>query len=308
MKHKGREVNGIVLLDKPAGITSNGALQRVKRLFVAKKAGHTGSLDPLATGLLPICLGEATKVTPYLLNARKRYLATVKLGSVTDTADSDGKVVSSRPIPTLNKAKIEKILDIFIGDSEQIPPMYSAISLNGKRLYKLARKGEVVVREPRKINISELILVDFDDSSLHLSVTCSKGTYIRSLAVDIGEQLGCGAHISALQRTGVDPFMDPDMVTIEELQQLADKSTDKLDAVLLPMDRAIIHLPEFSLSNAAATRLINGLKIELSSKQENMLVRLYLEQDIFLGIGEILDDHLKAKRLVNTQSFREKLK
>ena len=305
MKHKGRDVSGIILLDKSGGITSNRALQQVKHLFGAKKAGHTGTLDPLATGLLPICLGDATKVTPFLLNARKRYLATVKLGSVTDTADSDGKVVDTSPVPVLNKSMLEDVLGLFIGESEQIPPMYSAISINGKRLYSIARKGKVVEREPRKINISVLSLVDFNDSSLKLSIICSKGTYIRSLAVDIGEKLGCGAHISALRRTGVDPFMNPEIISFEQLQQLAMESIYKLDSILLPMDKAIMHLPAYTLSKEETTRLINGLKL-VSKQQGNMLVRLYLEPDCFLGIGEIRDSQLMVKRLVNTQDFIKK--
>ncbi len=304
MKHKGRAITGILLLDKPGGMTSNRVLQQVKRLYGAKKAGHTGSLDPLATGLLPICLGDATRVTPYLLNARKQYLATVKLGSVTDTADSDGKVVDTRPVPALSKAMLLDILALFVGDSEQIPPMYSALSINGKRLYTLAREGKVVERKPRKVNISELTLIDFDDYSLKIRVTCSKGTYIRSLAVDIGEKIGCGAHISALRRTGVDPFFDPEMLTFEQLQQLATGSFEKLDAILVPMDRAIMHLPAYSLCRDETIHLINGLQLE-SKQRDNMLVRLYLEPGIFLGIGEILDGYLQVKRLGNTQDIRE---
>jgi tRNA pseudouridine55 synthase len=210
----GRKVNGILLLDKPLGITSNDALQRVKHLFRARKAGHTGSLDPLATGLLPICLGEATKISAFLLDADKRYRVKVKLGVTTTTADAEGEVLEEKPITGVDQARIEAALESFRGEIDQLPPMYSAIKHKGERLYNLARQGIEVEREPRRITIHSLVLLDWQAPEFSLDVHCSKGTYVRTLAEDIGNVLGCGAHVTALHRSGVGPFGDAQMVSM----------------------------------------------------------------------------------------------
>ena len=202
-RNRGRQVNGGLLLDKPIGITSNAALQRVKRLFNANKAGHTGSLDPLATGMLPLCLGEATKISSFLLSADKEYRACLKLGVITDSADAEGNVVETRPVADYSESRVREVLKRFLGESSQIPPMHSAIKQNGQPLYKLAHQGIEVERKARDITIYSLELLRFEGDELEIAVRSSKGTYIRTLSEDIGEALGCGAHITALRRTGV---------------------------------------------------------------------------------------------------------
>ena len=218
---KGRNVNGILLLDKPTGITSNEALQSVKRLFKARKAGHTGSLDPLASGLLPICLGEATKASGFLLDADKHYQVRCKLGEKTATGDAEGEVIESRPLEGVDAARIESVLAGFRGEIVQIPPMYSAVKHQGQRLYKLARQGVEVEREPRDITIHKLILEAVELPFFDLDVHCTKGTYVRTLAEDIGEALGCGAHVSGLRRLGVGPYDSQEMVTMERVKELS---------------------------------------------------------------------------------------
>jgi len=230
-----RDIDGILILDKPIGVSSNQALQQVRKLFRARKAGHCGSLDPLATGVLPICLGEATKFSSYLLGANKSYRAICRLGQTTTTGDAEGEVTATAAV-CVDAAQIEEVLPCFVGEIEQIPPMYSALKHQGKRLYQLAREGKQVEREPRRIRIYRLELLSFDGENLEIDVSCSKGTYIRTLAEDLGKRLGCGAHIVGLHRSSVDAFDEDDVVTMEHLQSLQQpQDADRLESVLLPV-------------------------------------------------------------------------
>jgi tRNA pseudouridine55 synthase len=295
-----RRVNGILLLDKPSGITSNAALQKVKKLFRARKAGHTGSLDPLASGLLPICLGEATKVSGYLLDADKHYWVACKLGERTSTGDAEGEVLEQRPVSVTGK-QFRKVMDGFLGDIEQIPPMYSAVKHQGQRLYKLARQGLEVEREPRRITIHSIELLDFDSPRVEISVRCSKGTYVRTLVEDIGELLGCGAHVADLRRLGVGPYDDSSMVTLAALEHLlADGGEAALDALLLPMESGLTQWPDVRLSGDAAFYLRQGQPVLVPHAPTTGWVRLYLGDKRFLGVGEILDDgRVAPRRLLN---------
>ena len=293
---RGRDVNGILLLDKPSGITSNEALQQVKRLYFAKKAGHTGSLDPLASGVLPICLGEATKVSAFLLDADKRYEVRCQLGVKTTTADAEGEVISTRPVEDYTEAQIEAVLEQFRGDIEQIPPMYSALKHEGQRLYKLARQGVEVEREPRPVVIHDLTLTGRGDDWLDIAVHCSKGTYVRTLVEDIGEQLGCGAHVSALRRTAVGPYGDDKLVTLEELEAIKEKDKRATDDLLLPVETALSQWPAVNLSADAAFYLRQGQAVLVPRAPTSGWVRLYEGEHTFLGMGEILDDGRVAPR------------
>jgi len=308
-RRKGRAVHGIILLDKPSGISSNAALQKVKRLFNAQKAGHTGSLDPLATGLLPICLGEATKITSYLLDADKKYQGMAKLGVRTNTADAEGDILQTRPVPILSDNTIEMALDSFRGEISQIPPMYSALKLNGKPLYELARQGIEVERKPRNITIFELKKLGFDNDELALFVHCSKGTYIRTLVEDLGEILECGAHLKSLRRVAAGPFDINQTVSLDKLtalaeemaEQGAEKAFDALDALLIPMHTALVDWPEISLSDNSAYYVRQGQPVLVPRAPSNGWVRLMGEKpDDFIGIGHILEDgRVAPKRLVN---------
>ncbi|MDH5765707.1 MAG: tRNA pseudouridine(55) synthase TruB, partial [Gammaproteobacteria bacterium] len=217
-KKKGRPVHGVLLLDKPLHMSSNHALQKVKRLYNAQKAGHTGSLDPLATGMLPVCLGEATKISAFLLDADKTYRFKCQLGTRTTTADAEGEVLETKPFEHITRSDIEKIIPQFMGDIEQVPPMYSALKKDGQRLYELARQGIEVERKPRPVTIYRLDLIDFSAGEVELEVQCSKGTYVRTLAEDIGHVLGCGAYVTSLHRTTVGPYQG-EMVSLEQLEQ-----------------------------------------------------------------------------------------
>ena len=219
-RQKGRNLNGILVLDKPQGLTSNGCLQEVKRLFEANKAGHTGSLDPLATGVLPVCFGEATKISQFLLNSDKRYRTKIKLGIRTDTGDSQGKLISQSDNSQISKKEVERALKQFEGDIEQIPPMYSALKHNGQPLYKLARQGKQIERKARPVSIYNIELLGLDGTELELDISCSKGTYIRTIADDLGEALGCGAHVFELRRLQAGVFVEQDSVSMEELKQM----------------------------------------------------------------------------------------
>jgi tRNA pseudouridine55 synthase len=297
-RNKGRNVTGIVLLDKPFGVTSNQALQQVKYLFRAQKAGHTGSLDPIATGLLPICLGEATKISQFLLNADKSYMATLKLGVKTNSGDAEGEPIQIRPVEIKSREQVESILREYTGDIEQIPPMHSAIKKNGVPLYKLAHKGLVVDREPRSVTIFDLQLTSLQADELQIRVHCSKGTYIRTLADDIGEDLGCGAHISQLRREHVGPFSG-NMHTMDELENLAEQGFGALDAVLLSIDQGLMQWPRVDLSGDAGFYIQQGQPVFVPKVSEQGLVRLYLNEHEFLGVGEILDDgRVAPKRLM----------
>jgi len=298
-RQRGRDVHGILLLDKPAGPTSNQVLQQVKRLYQARKAGHTGSLDKLASGLLPLCLGEATKLSGYLLDADKAYEATCKLGVTTTTGDAAGEVVATHPLPEISGAVVERVLERFRGEIQQTPPMYSALKHEGQRLYKLAYAGVTVEREPRSVTIYELTLVRFTGNELEIRVRCSKGTYIRTLAEDIGRELGCGAHIKALRRTTVGPFTAEQMVEMSELERLAGIGAGALDEKLLPMDCVLGNIPAVHLSESMAFYMRQGQAITVPRAPTQGLVRLYDQRDMFLGVGTILDDgRVGPKRLV----------
>jgi tRNA pseudouridine55 synthase len=300
-RNKGRFVDGILLLDKPGGMSSNQALQRVKHLFRAAKAGHTGSLDPLATGLLPLCLGQTTKFSAFLLDADKRYRVTVTLGVTTDSADADGQVLETRPIGAVDEAAVRSLLPRFTGSIEQVPPMYSAVKHQGERLYKLAREGKEVERTPRTVQIFALSLLSFTPPTLELDVHCSKGTYVRTLAEEIGEALGCGAHVSALRRTGVGPYVESEIhfVTLAEVEAKAEQGFDALDALLMPLDSVLGHCPSVRLSADAAFYLRQGQPVLVPQAPTEGMVRLYAAGDEFLGIGVILDDgRVQPKRLI----------
>lgn len=297
-RHKGRNVSGIVLLDKPLGITSNRALQIVKRLFNAAKAGHTGSLDPLATGLLPLCLGEATKVSGFLLDADKSYLATIKLGVKTSSADAEGEVIQTRPVENYSKKQIKAAIEQFLGDIEQIPPMHSALKVDGQPLYKLAHQGQVIERKARPVHIYDIEVLRFEGDELDIHVECSKGTYIRTLAEDIGEELGCGAHLSALRRTTSGPFDIEESITLEELEALSELGFDEMDNILMPSEDALDDWESVNLSSDAAFYISQGQAVQIPKAPTSGLVRLFSEEKGFLGIGEILDDgRVKPNRL-----------
>jgi len=302
-RNRGRNVNGVLLLDKPTGITSNAALQKVKRLFNANKAGHTGSLDPLASGLLPICLGEATKISGFLLSADKEYHAVCKLGVTTDSGDADGEVRETRPVGGISVAEVQEVLEGFLGQSQQTPPMHSAIKRNGQPLYKLAREGVEVAREPREITIHSLDLIRLEGDELELAVRCTKGTYIRVLAEDIGEALGCGAHVSALRRTGVGALHDQPIHTLEELQAVdAEGGPAALDALLLPMESTLPDWPQVRLSEDASFYLCQGQPVFVPQLKDRGWVRLYAGNERFLGLGTVLDDgRVAPKRLLSNR-------
>jgi tRNA pseudouridine55 synthase len=292
---RGRNVNGILLLDKPLGITSNHALQKVKRLFHAAKAGHTGSLDPLAEGLLPICFGGATKVSAFLLDADKHYWTRVRLGVTTATQDAEGEVVAERSTEHVTEEALAQVLDRFRGEIDQIPPMYSAIKHKGERLYQLAREGKEVEREPRQVVIHNLALGKVDLPDFELEIHCSKGTYVRTLAEDIGNALDCGGHVSALRRTGVGPYTSEEMVTMERLEELAEEGTDALDALLLPLESGLMHWPEVALNADSAFYLKQGQAVLVPNAPTEGYVRIH-DLDGFIGVGEILDDGRVAPR------------
>jgi len=296
ISHSRRNIHGILLLDKRFGVSSNKALQEVKRLFNAQKAGHTGSLDPLATGLLPICFGEATKVSGMMLEDNKRYHVLIQLGIKTDTGDMEGEIIDTRPIPEFTLNEIEAILEKFKGSIDQVPPMYSALKLNGKKLYELARNGITVERSARRITIFELKLLNAQKDTLELEVYCSKGTYIRSLAEDIGDALGCGATVKALRRTQSGLFAIEQAITLEQLQKLGD---EQFLETLIDVDIPLKTLPCVQLNNQQATSIKFGQA--LSGVDEHALgsVRMY-DEGGFLGLGEMrLDGKLVPKKLFN---------
>lgn len=297
---KGRDVHGILLLDKPTGFTSNAALQIVKRLYQARKAGHTGSLDPLASGLLPLCLGEATKVSGFLLEADKHYRAVCKLGVTTTTADAQGEVCETRPTHGITRAQVERVLAEFSGPIEQIPPMHSALKQQGQPLYKLAHRGISVERAARSVVIHALTLVNHHDDLVELDVQCSKGTYIRTLAEDIGARLGCGAHLAALRRTGVGQFTEAQALTLDSLHEFAQRGPEHLDSLLMPMHKALAHWPGVSLSEAAAFYLSQGQSVFVPHSPAPGWVRLFAGEQRFIGIGQVLEDgRVAPKRLLS---------
>jgi len=287
-------------LDKPRGISSNQALQTAKRLFFAAKAGHTGSLDPLATGVLPLCFGEATKFSQYLLDADKAYETTFRLGVATATGDAEGEVLSTAPAGAIGREDVAVALDAFRGEIEQVPSMYSAIKQGGQPLYKLAREGREVAREPRSVVVKTLELVDFrpgDQPEADLYLECSKGTYVRTIAEDLGQALGCGAHVTALRRTAAGPFGIGDAVTLGTLEALKDnEQLAEMDALLHPADAALGGLPLVRLSESGGFYMRQGQPVQVPNAPCNGMVRVALESGEFLGVGEILDDGRVAPR------------
>lgn len=295
-RRQSRSVNGIILLDKPSQISSNMALQRVKRLFAARKAGHTGSLDPLASGMLPICLGEATKFSQFLLEADKRYNVTAKLGIKTTTGDAEGEVVQEKAVPTLSAEQLLQVLAKFRGEIQQVPSMYSALKHQGRPLYELARQGITVEREARTVTIHELKLLDQTADTFTLEIACSKGTYIRTLVEDIGELIACGAHVSNLRRLTAGAYAENEMITLPELERIAaEQDWQVLDAHLLPVDSALRAWPVVQISEAAAFYLMRGQPIISPAAPKEGMVRL-LTPTRFLGVGEILSDGRVAPR------------
>ena len=300
-RKKGRDVHGVFLLDKPQGMSSNDIMQKVKRLFQANKAGHTGALDPLATGMLPICLGEATKFSQFLLDSDKRYFVTAKLGERTDTSDAEGQVVETREVNVL-EADILAALPQFRGDILQVPTMFSALKYNGKPLYEYARQGITVEREARPITIFELTFIEYNAPYLSLEVHCSKGTYIRTLVDDLGEVLGCGAHVSVLRRLEVADYPVKEMMPIEELQLLAESfPQQELDRLLLPMDTAVASLAALNLTESQTKAVKFGQRVKFeNSEQIYGLVRLFSNTQQFLGVAEITSDNvIRPNRMIN---------
>lgn len=286
-------MHGILLLDKPAGITSNDALQRIKTIYRAARAGHTGSLDKPATGMLPLCLGAATKIASYILNADKTYHVVAKLGVVTSTGDAAGSVLETRALPTLIQQNLQKLIAQFVGEIEQIPPMYSALKVDGQRLYKLAYQGLHVERKPRSVKIYQLDLLHFDHESLTMQVCCSKGTYIRSLVGDIGHALGCGAHVSTLRRLSSGPFNETQMVTLEFIERQAkqeQQADDTLDQLLVATDSALQHFAEVHIPEGYIELLHQGRSVPGSYISTQGMVRIYDHCCRFIGLGNIMAD------------------
>jgi tRNA pseudouridine55 synthase len=296
-RRKGRDVHGVLLLDKPAGYSSNQAVQKVRWLFKARKAGHTGSLDPFATGMLPICLGEASKTAGFMLDASKTYVARALLGQATATGDVEGEVVNELPVPDLDRSTLTETLARFEGTIEQVPPMYSALKHQGKPLYELARAGKEVPRQPRPVTIHALELLDWDSPVLVFRVHCSKGTYIRTLAEDIARELGTCAHLQGLRRLDVEPFREEEMITLEQLLARADEGT--LDQCLLAPDAGLADWPQLRLDEEHSQRFGHGNPV-VSPLETAGLVRVLDASGHLLGLGEVTaDGQLRPRRLMN---------
>lgn len=299
-RRRGLPVDGVLLLDKPQGLSSNQALQQVRRLLQAQKAGHTGTLDPMATGLLPVCLGEATKFSAQLLEADKTYCTRVQLGVVTDTGDAEGEVVERHPVAPLSVTEIEHVLERFRGEIEQTPPMYSALKHQGRKLYELAREGKTVERAVRHVTVYDARLLAVEGTAFELEVRVSKGTYIRTLAEDIGRALGCGAHITALRRLATGPFGAEGMLTIDRLEALPDQAAR--EAALLPVDVLVAHLPRLALDEAARQRIMQGqpVRLDVNDIAIGELARLY-SAETFIGLGVVSGpQEVAPKRLLST--------
>ena len=299
-RKRGRDIHGVFLLDKPQGMSSNDIMQKVKRIFQANKAGHTGALDPLATGMLPICLGEATKFSQFLLDADKRYLVTAKLGERTDTSDAEGQIVETRDV-NVKTPEILTALEQFRGNILQVPTMFSALKYNGKPLYEYARQGITVEREARPITIFELNFIEYNAPYLTLEVHCSKGTYIRTLVDDLGEALGCGAHVTMLRRTAVADYPTEKMLDWHALQNLAEQQDlSLLDALLLPMDTAVAKLPALTLNESQTQGIGFGQRIKFDNPNRLQgQVRLFSHENRFLGVAVIDENNvIRPQRLV----------
>ena len=300
-RKRGRDIDGVFLLDKPQGMSSNDIMQKVKRVFQANKAGHTGALDPLATGMLPICLGEATKFSQFLLDADKRYVVTAKLGERTDTSDAEGQVVETRPV-NVETSQILTALEQFRGDILQVPTMFSALKHNGKPLYEYARAGITVEREARPITIFELNFIEYQAPFLTLEVHCSKGTYIRTLVDDLGEVLGCGAHVTVLRRTAVADYPTEKMMTWDALQALAEQGD--LGQHLLPIDTAVSKLPALKLNAEQSKGIGFGQRVKFANEAKlRGQVRLFSDKNIFLGVALIDDNNVIRPQRLITQSL-----
>lgn len=295
-----RDIHGILLLNKPLGITSNAALQKIKRLFNAKKAGHTGSLDPLATGMLPICFGEATKFSQFLLDSDKTYYVVAKLGEQTNTGDREGHVIATLPYNHVTQELVEKTLGRFVGDLQQTPPMFSAVKFEGKPLYELARKSIEVERKLRSITIFSITLEKFENDLLSFQVHCSKGTYVRTLVEDIGNALGCGAHVVELSRITVSPYQNHKMYSLSELEtKVSQNEVNGLANYLLPIETSVEMFPAIKLSSAATFYLRTGQSVRAPFLINSPLVRLLSEDAKFLGMGEVMaDGRVKPHRLL----------
>ena len=285
-KRKGRNVNGILVIDKPQGVTANGILQQVKRLYGAAKAGHTGALDPLATGVLPLCFGEATKFSQMMLDSDKAYVTTARLGIRTETGDSEGAVVEENPVPALTEADVEQVLERFRGPIEQVPSMYSALKHQGRPLYEYAREGIEIDRPARPVTIHELTLLAMRENELDLAVSCTKGTYVRSLVEDIGNALGCSAHVSALRRTMASGYTLEDAHAVPELEAMREKG-ESLDGLLLPPESALTMFPEVQLSGPSLVSILNGQPVKMTDQPVEGYVRLYGNHS-FVGLAEAL--------------------
>lgn len=296
----GRPVNGVIVLDKPKGLSSNAALQNVKRLLAAAKGGHTGSLDPLATGVLPLCFGEATKFSQFLLASDKRYWTRIKLGVRTDSGDADGEVLEERPVIGITQGDIEEVLGRFTGEIEQVPSMYSAVKHRGQPLYKLARQGLEVERKARKINVYENRLLSFRDDEFEIEIYCSKGTYVRTIAEELGELLGCGAHVTELRRLQAGPFTVDDAVTMDQLEEtVREGGREAADRYLLPVESAVRDWPEVKLTDLMAYYIRQGQPVMVPHAPAGGWVRITeVEQseETFIGVGEVLDDGRIAPR------------
>ncbi|KZN49233.1 tRNA pseudouridine(55) synthase TruB [Pseudoalteromonas luteoviolacea] len=306
-RSKGRPVDGIVLLHKPQGISSNKALQQAKGIYFAQKAGHTGALDPLATGMLPICFGEATKFTQFLLDTDKTYVVRAQLGERTTTSDSDGEIVETRSVE-ITQSQLEQAVEAFHGESDQYPSMYSALKYQGQPLYKYAREGIEVPRKCRKINVYSITLDEYDVESqqIQMTVHVSKGTYIRTIVDDLGEKLGCGAHVIMLHRSEVGHYPSDKMVTIEQLEAKLQQAKDEelepsvyIDELLLPMDTALVDLPTITLTQEQGIAFSHGQTVVVGEVPEGVIK--VMAEDIFIGIGERnKHGHLKAKRALSS--------
>jgi tRNA pseudouridine55 synthase len=295
-----RKVSGVLLLDKPVGMTSNAALQTVKTLYAAQKAGHTGSLDPLASGMLPLCFGEATKFAQFLLESNKSYQVTAKLGVTTTTGDAEGEVVENKPVAAITVEEISAIIAKFTGEITQVPSMFSAIKYHGQPLYKLARQGITVERPGRKVTIHALRLLKQTLDELQFDIHCSKGTYVRTLIEDIGKELGCGAHVIALRRLAVDPYQAAQVIDLEKIKQLAmNNDFLSLDSLLLPIESMLSVYQEIRLSDTTAYYLRQSRAVFAPHNATNKLVKLFTKDGKFLGLGEVLaDGKIAPKKLV----------
>ncbi|WP_337047700.1 tRNA pseudouridine(55) synthase TruB [Serratia liquefaciens] len=309
-RRRGRDIHGVLLLDKPQGLSSNDALQKVKRLYNANRAGHTGALDPLATGMLPICLGEATKFSQFLLDSDKRYRVIARLGQRTDTSDADGQIVQERPV-NFTQAQLDAALDSFRGDIKQVPSMYSALKYQGKKLYEYARQGIEVPREARSITVYDLQFIRWEGDELELEIHCSKGTYIRTITDDLGELLGCGAHVIYLRRMQVATYPIERMVTLEQLNELLEQAQaqevapgELLDPLLMPMDSPVENYPEVNLLPVVAGYVKQGQPVQVAGAPASGMVRITEgEERKFIGVGDIADDGRVAPRRLVVEYF-----